>query len=219
MVRTKFADLATGYERVVHGGRGSYVEMTHEQINREALRSPSKRRQQIEQQFPDGIFYREWRTVPDGIKVYEQLRYVGYADYNPGMFYVAVEDVSRWTTTEKHVTVARCRKHPETIYLFGDNTKHFGKIGQALIRDEPNAMGIPVKLRPAMDRDAFFSDEDYERNVERITDAVVDVERRAIGKKVVVPVGLGSGRAQLPMRAPETYAFLCKILGMDNLFA
>lgn len=50
------------------------------------------------------------------------------------------------------------RAHPEKIYIYGDNLKAFGKGGQAVIRDEPNAFGIPTKRYPSWDEWAFFSD-------------------------------------------------------------
>lgn len=43
------------------------------------------------------------------------------------------------------------RANREKIYVFGDNMKRYGKRGQAVIRDEPNAFGVATKRHPSMD--------------------------------------------------------------------
>lgn len=53
------------------------------------------------------------------------------------------------------------RANPEKVFTFGDNMKAFGKGGQAIIRDEPNAFGIPTKRYPSKDNWAYFSDKEY----------------------------------------------------------
>lgn len=54
------------------------------------------------------------------------------------------------------------RASPEKIFVFGDNMKRYGKGGQAVIRDEPNAFGVATKRHPSMYDWAFFSDKDDE---------------------------------------------------------
>lgn len=73
--------LAVGYERIVIGARGPYVEFSLRQINR---RSTRLRRVDVEH-----YYYDEYRTVPDDVKVYEQRHRVAYADYLPDWFYVS----------------------------------------------------------------------------------------------------------------------------------
>ena len=118
--------------------------------------------------------------------------------------------------TSSQLTVARCRAHPDTFYLFGDNLERKGRAGQAVIRGEPNAIGMVTKCYPDMDDFSFFSDADFELHKGRI---LRDLEMIPVGAKVVVHEGIGAGLAQLPTRAPRLYAFLCEILGMDNRFA
>ena len=48
------------------------------------------------------------------------------------------------------------RENPHKIFVFGDNMKRYGKRGQAVIRDEPNAYGVATKRYPSMDNWAFF---------------------------------------------------------------
>lgn len=117
--------------------------------------------------------------------------------------------------TKKLVTVERCRKHPETIYLFGDNLIGKGKAGQAVIRDEPNAFGVPTKRYPNMEDRSFFTDDEFEENKRLIEEALAKIPE---GSRVIVPKQIGCNLAQLPMRAPKTYAFLCELLGLDNPF-
>ena len=38
------------------------------------------------------------------------------------------------------------RSQPECLFIFGDNDIQKGKRGQAIIRDEPNAIGIPTRV-------------------------------------------------------------------------
>lgn len=70
--------LSIGFERVVIGGRGPYVEFNDRQIILEAL------------EHIDGehYYYDEWRTKDASrLKLYHQIYPVNYADYVPGMWY------------------------------------------------------------------------------------------------------------------------------------
>jgi hypothetical protein len=76
--------FAVGYNRVVYGNRGPYVEFEASQVKVELdHRFP-------ENELPDEAYY-EWLTVNDAsqIKVYNQRRRVSYADYRPGKLYVS----------------------------------------------------------------------------------------------------------------------------------
>lgn len=57
------------------------------------------------------------------------------------------------------ITTEDCKANRNKIYLFGDNLQGFGKGGQAIIRDEPNSLGVPTKVNPSMSKDSFFSDD------------------------------------------------------------
>src|SRR3990172_5335953 len=48
--------------------------------------------------------------------------------------------------------------YSDEIFVFGDNMKRYGKGGQAIIRDEPNAFGIATKRYPSKYNWAYFSD-------------------------------------------------------------
>lgn len=104
-------------------------------------------------------------------------------------------------------TPALCRAEPGSLFVYGDNLLGRGKGGQAVIRDEPNAVGIPTKRAPSMAEGAFFLDKDFEP----FRDAARPVftrlrEHLEAGGTVVWPAdGIGTGLAQLPQRAPRIW--------------
>lgn len=54
-------------------------------------------------------------------------------------------------------TVEMLRANPDKIYVFGDNAQRYGKKGQSIIREEPNAFGIATKIKPYWSNDSYFS--------------------------------------------------------------
>ena len=98
------------------------------------------------------------------------------------------------------------QNNPDTAYLFGDNDIHEGKGGQAVIRDEPNAYGIPTKKLPTMEDNAFYTDAEYDENVRKIEEAF---QRIPDDMDIIMPEdGLGIGRAKLQQKAPRTFAYI-----------
>ncbi len=99
---------------------------------------------------------------------------------------------------------------PNKLFVFGDNEEQRGRSGQAVIRGLANAHGIPTKKRPSLALDAFWSDKDYEANVTQLCTAFLALHKRAQHYDAVVfsEAGLGTGLAQLHVKAPRTYAFL-----------
>lgn len=97
---TKFAD---SYCRVVHGGRGDYIELLPSQV------VPRLYERFTEKEFDfNGYsryvdYYYYW-LVPETdpyTKVYFQLKTVAYADYIPGMLYIAPDLVKDFTDPDK----------------------------------------------------------------------------------------------------------------------
>lgn len=80
--------LAKGYERVVIGDYGAYVEFSREQIQHDSICDKFIRKKAPRQKY-------WWMESNDEyrIKIYEQIRVVSYADYRPGMFYIAPIDL------------------------------------------------------------------------------------------------------------------------------
>ena len=100
---------------------------------------------------------------------------------------------------------AELKNNRDVVYLFGDNLVEKGYGGQAReMRGEPNAYGIPTKKYPSMNRDAFFTDGEYDMNCRRIDKAIAKIP---LGKKIIVPQ-IGVGLAKLPEKAPKTYKYL-----------
>ena len=94
------------------------------------------------------------------------------------------------------------------LFIFGDNLQKFGRGGQAIIRDLPNAYGIPTKKYPSQMENSFFSDDEYEVNISHIKQAIDTMSLEKYTHVVFPEDGLGTGLAELPKRAPKTYAFL-----------
>lgn len=104
----------------------------------------------------------------------------------------------------------------EVLYLFGDNLAEVGMGGQAAeMRGEPNALGIPTKRTPAMDEASFFTDDDfdwvknkYDSIFKGIRHRDASCNRTGYSVLVIPADGLGTGLAELPVRAPKIYAYL-----------
>lgn len=77
--------FATGYNRIVHGERGDYVEFEKEQIVPKLIsRFGNKPMDELD------IYY--WWLVPEtspNVKIYLQKKTVKYADYKIGKYYVS----------------------------------------------------------------------------------------------------------------------------------
>ncbi|KKN23703.1 hypothetical protein LCGC14_0902280 [marine sediment metagenome] len=88
--------IATGYTRIVHGDRGSYIEFTEEQVIQDNIYMPTHAYWRLEPAYADRVFYTEYRShCGTNAKLYRQKRLVGYADYKVGMWYVSVEDMEK----------------------------------------------------------------------------------------------------------------------------
>lgn len=92
------------------------------------------------------------------------------------------------------------RAYPDQIFVFGDNMKRYGKRGQAIIRDEPNAFGIATKRYPSRDDWAYFSDKDDEFDF-----VMNDLRKLWVlnkNKVIVFPqAGIGTGLAEMEKRS------------------
>jgi hypothetical protein len=103
------------------------------------------------------------------------------------------------------------KANPNKLFLFGDNNTRTGKGGQAIIRDEPNAIGISTKLLPKNTEEAFMSDNQLADNKAVIDSDIKKAKEKAEkeGKTIVLPKGgFGTGLAALATKAPQTFAYL-----------
>jgi hypothetical protein len=83
--------IATGFVRVVIGGRGPYVEFSDGQVIKKAIFVPEGQRYRLSSSV---CYYDEWRTRDSAnVKLYHQKAPVGYADYLVGMWYISPFDL------------------------------------------------------------------------------------------------------------------------------
>jgi hypothetical protein len=109
-------------------------------------------------------------------------------------------------------SVALCHSCVNLTFVFGDNLLRFGKGGQAIIRDCPNAFGVPTKRKPAMTPGSFFTEGD-ESDLDAVLGRLQLIwNRLKDGDIIVIPVNesgepsLGLERARLREKAPTIYA-------------
>ena len=109
-------------------------------------------------------------------------------------------------------TVAIVRQYPHALFVFGDNDCGKGTGGQAIIRNEPNSIGLPTKKMPRNTKHSFYTDEEYADNCLKIDIAIQSILKVALQKKyttIVLPAnGFGTGLSQLQNKAPHTLAYI-----------
>jgi len=113
-------------------------------------------------------------------------------------------------------TLHDVKSHSDYIFIFGDNDIKAGKGGQAIIRGEKNAMGIPTKKFPGYNKSAYYTDDELQMNKNKIDNAVNNIvhklkNKNMLYKGIVLPEdGLGTGLADLQNKAPKTFEYLNK---------
>jgi len=107
------------------------------------------------------------------------------------------------------ITRFHIRNNPDTLFVFGDNSKREGYGGQAKeARGELNTFGLAVKWEPNNRADSYFSDG-------QVCTAMVTLDLMKLKKtsehyaKLYIIPGIGTGLAKLPTKAPKLYKFLC----------
>lgn len=110
-----------------------------------------------------------------------------------------------------NLTVEMCRANPVKVFVYGDNLAGYGTAGQACIRNEPNAFGIPTKRYPSMGVGAFFADSKCEE--EHVLNALRDLYVLSKRHTIVFPRnGVGTGLAKMQENSPIIYGKMCEIL-------
>lgn len=116
------------------------------------------------------------------------------------------------TITSSYYNVANCRNNPDFLYIFGDNTLRIGKGGQAVIRDEPNSVGLCTKISIG----EFMSDTHYNYNKGIIDNDIITIKNKVhygSFKHLVFPKsGFGWGLADMQHKCPLTALYLCQRL-------
>lgn len=101
----------------------------------------------------------------------------------------------------------------EALFVFGDNEYRLGAGGQAVVRNEPNAVGIRTKRHPTLRHESFWNG-DSPRFYQMIDEDLQNLKVRCQKYRIVfIPEdGLGTGLAELPQRSPRVYAYLTERL-------
>jgi hypothetical protein len=109
-------------------------------------------------------------------------------------------------------TVQYVRKHSNYLFIFGDNDIRKGKKGQAIIRGEPNSIGVPTKKISNYAPTSYYYDYEFDLNVQKIDEAIEKIKLVLKNGKycgIILPEdGLGTGLANLKENAPKTLAYL-----------
>lgn len=128
-------------------------------------------------------------------------------------------DIKKNVVLVKRYNVKNTKAHPDYLYVFGDNLTRKGNQGQAIIRGLKNAIGIATKTKPSRTEDSYFTDADLKQNkkyIDRDIKAILNKMKDNTYKGVIFPEdGLGTGLAELPTRAPETYNYLVEQLNKN----
>ena len=84
--------ICSGYDRIVVGDYGAFVEFSEIQRARDFVCEKGQE-YRLESRYGNAKYL--WLTVKDGsnIKIYHQRETVDYADYIPGKYYVSVHEV------------------------------------------------------------------------------------------------------------------------------
>ena len=105
-------------------------------------------------------------------------------------------------------------KSPNKIFIYGDNDLRTGLGGQAIIRNESNTLGIRTKKKPTHEKDAYYTDKEFEDNKKKIIQDIKKISDELLFGTTIVfsEGGYGTDRAKLKEKAPKTFKFLCDIL-------
>jgi hypothetical protein len=107
-------------------------------------------------------------------------------------------------------TRAIVAQNPNWLFVYGDNDAQRGRKGQAIIRDMPNSIGIPVKKMPNHLPESFYTDLEIEKNKKKIDIAIQRILLKSeFYEYIVLPRdGFGTGLARLSIMAPNTFEYL-----------
>lgn len=113
----------------------------------------------------------------------------------------------------KKFSIEQCRVNFDCLFIFGDNLEREGMGGQAVIREQTNAIGLATKKKPSSSPDAYFIDEEFKENCQIIEEEIVKIWNYAKEhdyKAIAFPyMGLGTGLSDMPHKCPRTFFYLC----------
>jgi len=96
--------IATEYNRIVHGGRGAYVEFLDEQIIKENLVIPEGSEWRLDPKHPvyNQCYFVLHNPKGEKTRVYHQRKTVDYADYVIGRWYIAPKGLQGFEVVGKY---------------------------------------------------------------------------------------------------------------------
>jgi hypothetical protein len=109
--------VATGYNSIVIGERGPYIEFLPGHLVWDNLHIPDGEKYRLEHPWKDKVFYVEWRTNDESnVKVYDQRKIVDYANYKVGLLYISPFDL--FVNREPVITKLDSKSKSDVIDLF-----------------------------------------------------------------------------------------------------
>jgi hypothetical protein len=86
--------IAKGYERVVIGDRGPYIELANRHILLDGIHIPKDQHWRYDPKWRDKVYYFEFRSIDQAnLKIYLQNKRVKYADYKEEFWYISPFEV------------------------------------------------------------------------------------------------------------------------------
>jgi len=85
--------VASGYQRVVFGKRGPYIEFQKGQVLKHNIHVPDNEKWRLDASQNCKVYYYEYRTNEDNVMIYLQKKTVDYADYKVGLVYISPFDL------------------------------------------------------------------------------------------------------------------------------
>lgn len=120
------------------------------------------------------------------------------------------------TFTGKTILRHEVMANPQFIYVYGDNLQRTGWGGMAgQMRGLPNTIGVATKRKPDNNESSFYTDQDFAAIGRMIYNDVLNVKKKYESGnyiKIVIPTGIGSGRAKMPTKCPKLYRWLIDCL-------
>ena len=105
------------------------------------------------------------------------------------------------------------RENPNKIFVYSDNTFKQGKVGQSVIRDLPNTVGLRIKKGPNTKSAAFYTDTEFLQNRKYIFEDILKIKNYLMLGKTIVLSEHGYGRLDgLETKCPITYKYICRCL-------
>jgi hypothetical protein len=92
---TKNSLICTGYNRIVIGDYGAFIEYDENQANKQVYCiQPGEEYRIYDPKYSKNVKY-IWFTIKDksNIKIYYQKKKVSYADYKKGMYYISPHEI------------------------------------------------------------------------------------------------------------------------------